>query len=103
MVRLAFRCNSWKKLNQWFFKISSFAEELLSDLDTLNQWPEKVKIMQKIGLENLLNSKYYFELKGLKMLNQSNVTQQDQTHFLVLFLALSVDHPLSKFMKRQNF
>ena len=38
-----------KKLNQWFFKISHFSEELLNDLNELNEWPDKVKIMQ-IGL-----------------------------------------------------
>ena len=34
-----------KKLNQWFFQISNFAEELLSDLDNLDQWPEKVYLV----------------------------------------------------------
>ena len=36
-----------KKLNQWFFKISEFSQQLLDDLDKLNEWPNKVKIMQK--------------------------------------------------------
>ena len=44
-----------KKLNQWFFNINRFSEELLSDLDNLKDWPSKVKIMQKIGLENPLD------------------------------------------------
>ena len=43
-----------KKLNQWFFKISNFSEELLTDLDNLNEWPEKVKTMQKNWIGNLL-------------------------------------------------
>lgn len=44
------RCGSSvikKDLNQWYFKITDFAEELLDDLDTLDGWPEKVKLMQK--------------------------------------------------------
>lgn len=44
------RCGSSvikKDLNQWYFKITEFAEELLEDLDTLDGWPEKVKLMQK--------------------------------------------------------
>lgn len=44
------RCGSSvikKDLNQWYFKITDFAEELLEDLDTLDGWPEKVKLMQK--------------------------------------------------------
>ena len=36
-----------RKLSQWFLKITDFAEELLSDLKLLNQWPEKVKLMQE--------------------------------------------------------
>ena len=36
-----------KKLSQWFFKITDYAEELLNDLDKLTLWPEKVKTMQK--------------------------------------------------------
>ena len=35
-----------QKLNQWFFKISKFSEELLNDLDQLKEWPDKVKTMQ---------------------------------------------------------
>ena len=36
-----------KKLYQWFFNISKFSDELLEDLETLKEWPEKVKLMQK--------------------------------------------------------
>ena len=36
-----------KKLSQWFFNITNFSEELLNDLNDLNGWPEKVKLMQK--------------------------------------------------------
>ena len=36
-----------KKLNQWFFNITKFADDLLNNLETLNGWPSKVKIMQK--------------------------------------------------------
>ena len=36
-----------KKLNQWFFKITQFADNLLTNLDKLDNWPNKVKVMQK--------------------------------------------------------
>ena len=36
-----------KKLNQWFFKITQFSEELLEGLNNLNEWPNKVKTMQQ--------------------------------------------------------
>ena len=41
-----------KKLSQWFFKITAFADELDSSLNSLNEWPEKVKIMQKNWIGN---------------------------------------------------
>ena len=43
-----------KDLEQWYFKTTAFAEELLNDLDTLDGWPEKVKTMQRnwIGKSN---------------------------------------------------
>ena len=45
----------WReKLSQWFFNISKFADDLQSELEELENWPNKVKIMQQTGLENLL-------------------------------------------------
>ena len=41
-----------RKLNQWFFNISKFSQDLLNGLDDLNNWPSKVKSMQKL-IENL--------------------------------------------------
>ena len=50
MVRVGEQVRLLKKvLSQWFFKITKYAEELLNDLDKLDLWPEKVKIMQKNG------------------------------------------------------
>ena len=53
-----------KKLNQWFFRISNFAEELLSDLDNLDQWPEKVKIMQKNWIGKSFGCEIDFKIDG---------------------------------------
>ena len=44
-----------KKLNQWFFNISKFSNELLNSLETLDKWPNKVKSCKKIGLVNQLD------------------------------------------------
>ena len=55
---MAIRCYCRrKKLNQWFFKITNFSEELLSDLNQLTDWPEKVKIMQKNWIANHMVAK----------------------------------------------
>ena len=55
-----------KKLNQWFFKISNFSEELLDDLNKLNYWPEKVKIMQKNWIGKSYGCEIDFEIEGSK-------------------------------------
>ncbi len=87
-----------KKLNQWFFKISYFSEELLSDLDLLKEWPEKVKTMQKNWIGKSLGCEIDFKIEGSKNINSIKCyTTRPDTLFGFSFLALSVDHPLSKF------
>jgi len=87
-----------KKLNQWFFKISYFADELLNDLDNLNQWPEKVKIMQKNWIGKSYGCEIDFEIEGSKEIKSIKCyTTRPDTLFGFSFLALSVDHPISKY------
>ena len=94
-----------KKLNQWFFKISEFSNDLLEGLEGLKGWPEKVKTMQRnwIGksfgceIDFKVNSK--FPIDGIKCF-----TTRPDTLFGMSFLALSVDHPLSKYyLKDEEF
>ena len=94
-----------KKLNQWFFKISKFSEELLNDLNQLDQWPEKVKIMQKNWIGKSSGCEIDFEIIGSKKIKSIKCyTTRPDTLFGFSFLALSVDHPLSKFYeKNQDF
>ena len=58
-----------KKLNQWFFKISHFSEELLSDLGKLDEWPEKVKIMQKNWIGKSFGCEIDFKIEGSDKVN----------------------------------
>ncbi len=89
-----------KKLNQWFFKISEFSEDLLKDLDSLNEWPEKVKTMQKNWIGKSFGCEIDFEIEGSKDLKKIKCyTTRPDTLFGLSFLALSVDHPISKFYK----
>ena len=87
-----------KKLNQWFFKITEFSKELLESLDTLKDWPNKVKIMQ----QNWIGRSYGCEVK-FKIDSQKNIeeikcyTTRPDTLFGMSFLALSVDHPIAEF------
>ena len=92
-----------KKLSQWFFNITKFADELLNDLKDLSGWPDKVKLMQtnwigkSFGCE--INFKIIKEKKYIKIF-----TTRPDTIFGASFLALSVDHPLSKeFENKREF
>jgi leucyl-tRNA synthetase len=86
-----------KKLNQWFFNITKFSEELLEDLNKLEDWPNKVKVMQK----NWLGKSYGCEI-SFTISNSENIqeikcyTTRPDTLFGMSFIALSVDHPIAK-------
>ena len=87
-----------KKLNQWFFKISHFSDELLNDLEQLNDWPDKVKTMQKNWIGKSFGCEIDFPIEGSDKINSIKCyTTRPDTLFGFSFLALSVDHPLSKF------
>ena len=53
-----------KKLSQWFFKTSKFSEELLNGLDLLDNWPNKVKIMQKNWIGKSFGCEIDFKILG---------------------------------------
>ena len=92
-----------KKLNQWFFKISEFSEELLDDLKSLNEWPDKVKTMQKNWIGKSFGCEINFKIEGSKDIQSIKCyTTRPDTLFGFSFLALSVDHPLSKFYSKQK-
>jgi len=84
-----------KKLSQWFFKITAFADDLDQSLNTLNEWPEKVKIMQKNWIGKSIGCELNFTIK--KSPEKITVfTTRPDTIFGASFIALAVDHPLSK-------
>ena len=87
-----------KKLSQWFFKITDFAEGLLSSLDQMNGWPEKVKIMQKnwIGKSQGCEIKFKIINEGKKISTDflKIFTTRPDTIFGATFCALSPFHPL---------
>jgi len=89
-----------KKLNQWFFKISHFSEELLNSLETLDNWPDKVKTMQKNWIGKSYGSEIGFKIEGSNDIKSIKCyTTRPDTLFGFSFLALSVDHPLSKYFE----
>jgi len=94
-----------KKLNQWFFNISKFSNDLLNGLNELNDWPEKVKTMQKNWIGKSLGCEINFKIEGNpEIKNIKCFTTRPDTLFGFSFLALSADHPLSKFYENdENF
>ena len=92
-----------KKLNQWFFKISHFSEELLNSLETLGNWPDKVKTMQKNWIGKSYGCEIDFRIKGSEKIKSIKCyTTRPDTLFGFSFLALSVDHPLSKYYENNK-
>jgi len=86
-----------KKLNQWFFNISKFSEELLQGLDMLEHWPNKVKVMQKNWIGKSFGCEVEFKIESEKPIESIKCyTTRPDTLFGFSFLALSVDHPLAK-------
>jgi len=94
-----------KKLNQWFFKISKFSEELLRGLEDLKEWPNKVRVMQKNWIGKSFGCEIDFKIEGNKDISSIKCfTTRPDTLFGFSFLAVSADHPISKFYeKNENF
>ena len=92
-----------KKLNQWFFNISKFSEELLKGLNDLDLWPNKVKIMQKNWIGKSFGCEINFEIVGnSEVKNIKCFTTRPDTLFGFSFLAVSVDHSISKFYENDK-
>jgi len=92
-----------KKLNQWFFNITKFSNELMDNLDQLNEWPNKVKVMQKNWIGKSFGSEVNFKIISSKSIKEIKCyTTRPDTLFGMSFLALSVDHPISKFYENDK-
>ena len=92
-----------KKLSQWVFNITKFADELLNELESLKDWPEKVKLMQKNWIGKSLGCEIDFNVVGKEEKIKVFTTRPD-TIFGATFLAISIDHPLcDQFKKDQKF
>ena len=94
---LCWRCDSpvhLKELNQWFFKITAYAEELLADLDQLTHWPERVLTMQRHWIGKSPGAEIYFPLaEGGEPLTV--FTTRADTLFGATFMSLAPEHPLA--------
>ena len=92
-----------KKLNQWFFNISKFSDELLTGLDDLPEWPNKVKTMQKNWIGKSFGCEISFTIKNNADVKEIKCfTTRPDTLFGISFLALSTDHPIAKFYENDK-
>ncbi len=88
-----------KYLSQWFLKTSSYAEELLADLDKLNDWPAKVKLMQSNWIGKSTGAEIKFDILNPDNLSNKSInvfTTRQDTIFGATFCAISLNHPLAK-------
>ena len=86
-----------KKNSQWFFDITKFSQELLDSLENFENWPNKVKLMQKNWIGKSLGCEIDFEILGSDQVKKiSCFSTRPDTLFGLSFLAISVDHPVSK-------
>ena len=94
-----------RKLNQWFFNITKFSNELLESLEDLNDWPKKVKIMQKNWIGKSIGCEVTFKIENSKNIKEIECfTTRPDTLFGMSFIAVSIDHPISKFYENdENF
>ena len=83
-----------RKLNQWFLKITDYAEELLASVKKLDKWPEKVRIMQENWIGKSTGLQFCWDIVGRDEKIEVFTTRPD-TLFGASFMALAPDHPLS--------
>jgi leucyl-tRNA synthetase len=95
-----------RELTQWFFKITDFSQDLLDSLDELDQWPEKVRLMQKNWIGRSEGLTIRWETVGNELPEEFRdvtvYTTRPDTLFGASFLAIAADHPLAKHVAAGN-
>ena len=93
-----------RELTQWFFKISDFAEDLLSAIDGLDDWPAKVKLMQANWIGKSRGLQFSFEtVNGPDGVDEIEVyTTRPDTLMGASFIGISADHPLALKLETDN-
>ena len=89
-----------RKLSQWFLRISDFSEELLAGLDTLQQWPEKVRLMQEKWIGKSQGATLKLQISNGDFLEI--YTTRPDTIFGMSFCAISPQHPISQKLATNN-
>ncbi len=82
-----------RDLEQWFFKITAYADELLNGLDTLTEWPEKVVVMQRNWIGRSDGARIRFDVQGADRCVEIFTTRLD-TIYGATFVLLAPEHPM---------
>jgi leucyl-tRNA synthetase len=85
-----------KEIAQWFLKITAYADELLDDLDTLTEWPEQVKTMQRNWIGRSQGLEIEFPLAEDASQKLKVFTTRPDTLMGVTYVAIAAEHPLAK-------
>ena len=93
-----------RELTQWFFKISDFSEELLDAIDGLDNWPDKVKLMQRNWIGKSRGLQFSFSLIDAPHGHDrvEVYTTRPDTMMGASFVGISPDHPLARTLEREN-
>ncbi|MGZ5998523.1 MAG: leucine--tRNA ligase, partial [Rhizomicrobium sp.] len=84
----------------WFFRITQFSEQLLNALDTLERWPERVRLMQRNWIGRSEGLRFAFDLSNKEKLDV--FTTRPDTLFGASFVAISPDHPLTEELAKSD-
>ncbi len=91
-----------KLLNQWYLKITNYADELLDDLKNLKGWPERVRIMQENWIGRSIGATIKFKLKNNDELKLNVFTTRIDTLFGVTYIAISPNHQVTSIISNQK-
>src|SRR5213083_3006614 len=95
-----------RELTQWFFKISDFSQDLLTAIDKLDRWPEKVRVMQRNWIGRSEGLKIRFALDPKTTPNGESelkvFTTRHDTLFGAKFMGIAPDHPLAQAAAAKN-
>ncbi len=98
------RCGSTvhqKKLKQWFFRIRKYADRLLGDIDKLEHWPERVRVMQRNWIGRSEGAEVSFPVTESDEVLHCFTTRVD-TLYGATFIVIATDHPLARELLREG-
>jgi len=95
-----------RKLNQWFLRITDYADDLIEGLKTLDRWPEKVRLMQENWIGRSKGARFAFQFAGAAPAGHEAglevYTTRPDTLFGASFVGIAPDHPLAEQLAAQD-